>query len=321
MRITNNMIVNSYLNSFNKSLERQNKLQEQLSDGKAIHRPSDDPVRTVRSLKYNANLTANEQYTQNVKDANSWMETTDASMVHVSDIMTRARELVISADGTKPADALNAIGKEIDGLIDALVTIGNSQIGDRYLFAGQMDKTQPLTRTTITDPVTNLPMEVVVYNGDDNKISMPSKTGLVDPKQDSVNLTGIDAFGPASVIATTPPTVTLQSLNRLIEVKNELLKAAPNVTWLSETGLGYVADGHDYMIQAQTELGARSASYTMLENMLADNNVIIVDNLSENEDLDIPKAIIDFKNSENVYNAALSVGSKIMPMSLVDFLR
>ena len=168
MRITNNMIVNSYLTSFNKSLERQNELQEKLTDGKAIHRPSDDPVRAVRSLKYNTNLAENVQLTQNVKDATSWMETTDSAMSQLSSIMTRAKELVISADGTKPADALLALGNELDGLIDAAVTIGNTQIGDRYLFAGQMDKTQPLTRTTVAG------IEVVVYNGDENKISMPA---------------------------------------------------------------------------------------------------------------------------------------------------
>jgi flagellar hook-associated protein 3 FlgL len=320
MRITNNMIVNSYLTSFNKSMERQNKLQEQLTDGKAIHRPSDDPIRTVRSLKFNTDLSANEQFTQNVQDATSWMETTDSAMSGLNSIMSRVKELVVSADGTKPADAMHAIGQEIDGLIDAAIAIGNSQIGDRYIFSGQMDKTQPLTRKTITDPLTNQPVEVVVYNGDDNKISMPSKAGLVDPTQDSVNLTGIKAFGPASVIATTPPTITLQSLNQLLEIKNELMKATPDVSWLGSTGLQYVADSHDYMLQAQTELGARSSSYTMIQNMLEASNVTITDYLSVNEDLDISKAIIDFKNSESVYNAALSVGSKIMPKSLVDFL-
>lgn len=317
MRITNNMIVNSYLTSFNKALERQNKIQEQLADGKAVHRPSDDPVKAVRSLKYKTNLAENEQFTQNVKDAASWMETTDAAMSEISSIMIRIRELVTSADGSKPADALQAIGKEIDGLIETLVTIGNTQIGDRYLFSGQMDKTEPLVRMTITDPATSLPVEVVVYKGDNNKISMPSKTGLANPSQDSVNLTGIGAFGPAQDI---DGTTTLQNLNRLIEVKNELLKASPDVGWLSATGLGYVAEGHDYMLQAQTELGARSSSYTMLENMLADTNTVIVGNIADNEDLDVARAILDFKNSENVYNAALSIGSKIMPQSLVDFL-
>lgn len=420
MRITNNMIVNSYLTSFNKALERQNAIQEQLSDGKAIHRPSDDPVRAVRSLKYNTNLAENEQFAQNIKDATSWMETTDSAMSQLSSIMIRARELVVSADGTKSTDSLQALGNELDGLIDAAVTIGNTQIGDRYLFAGQMDKTQPLERTTITNAAGES-VEVVLYNGDNNKISMPSQTGLVDPAQDSVNLTGVEAFGPAQTMtdATTGNTVTtLKTLNDLIKVKNELLKtssitqsnasggaatvggtytgtgeqnvtvrvsedgtgkvdsaefstdggttwtaatadastdpttftltglgvtaqfatnaanadndtysfrvpysaAAPDTTWLGSTGLASVAEGHDYIIKAQTGLGARSASYEMISNMLLANNSTITENLSANEDLDIPKAIIAFKNSENVYNAALAVGSKIMPQSLVDFL-
>ena len=421
MRITNNMITNSYLTSFNSALERQNKLQEQLSDGKVIHRASDDPVRAVRSLKYNTNLAENEQFTQNVKDATSWMETTDSAMSELNSILTRAKELVVSADSTKSAESMQALGKELDGLIDAAVTIGNTQIGDRYLFAGQMDKTKPLERQTITDPATGLNVEVVTYNGDTNKISMPSQTGLVNPVQDSVNLTGIEAFGPAqnytdTVSGTT--TVTLKSLNDLIKIKNELLRTTtlsqsntssgtatlggkyagngyadvtarisgvsgeavtgvefstdggttwtaadadtitypttftlgstgmtmqiakasgnalgdaysfrapvsadgPDEGWLSDVGLRLIADGHDYTIQAQTGIGARSASYEMISNMLLANNTTITSNLSANEDLDIPKAIIAFKNSENVYNAALAVGSKIMPQSLVDFL-
>ena len=421
MRITNNMITNSYLTSFNSALERQNKLQEQLSDGKVIHRASDDPVRAVRSLKYNTNLAENEQFTQNVKDATSWMETTDSAMSELNSILTRAKELVVSADSTKSTESMQALGKELDGLIDAAVTIGNTQIGDRYLFAGQMDKTKPLERQTITDPATGLNVEVVTYNGDTNKISMPSQTGLVNPVQDSVNLTGIEAFGPAenytdTVSGTT--TVTLKSLNDLIKIKNELLRTStvsqsntssgtatlggkytgsgyadvtarisgvsgeavtgvefstdggttwtaadadtitypttftlgstgmtmqiakasgnalgnaysfrapvsadgPDEGWLSDVGLRLIADGHDYTIQAQTGIGARSASYEMISNMLLANNTTITSNLSANEDLDIPKAIIAFKNSENVYNAALAVGSKIMPQSLVDFL-
>ena len=328
MRITNNMIVNSYLTSFNSALERQNKLQEQLSDGKLIHRASDDPVRAVRSLKYNTNLAENEQFTQNVKDAVSWMETTDSAMSEMNSIMTRVRELVVSADGSKSPESLQALGKELDGLIDAAVTIGNTQIGDRYLFAGQMDKTQPLTRKTITN-ATGESVEVVVYNGDNNKISMVSQTGLINPDQDSVNLTGVEAFGPADATNATDYTAsptgeavtTLKSLNDLIKVKNELLKASPDVSWLGSTGLSIVAESHDYIVQAQTGIGARSASYEMISNMLLANNTTITGNLAANEDLDIPKAIIDFKNSENVYNAALAIGSKIMPQSLVDFLR
>lgn len=327
MRITNGMISSNFLTSLNKSLERQTTLQEQLADGKSIHRPSDDPVRVARSLYFNTNLANNEQYTQNVKDATSWMDTTDGALSDVSSIMIKAQEVVTSADGSKPVDALNAIGQEVNGLVDSLLQIGNSQIGDRYLFAGQMDKTLPLERKTITNTDTGETMEVVIYKGDNNKISMPLQNGLVDPDKDGVNLTGIDVFGPAQTINTTdesgnPTTVTTLSVfNNLLQVKNELLKTNPDVSWLSSTGLKMVQDGHSTVLKAQTNLGARSSAYEMMTNILANSNTAIQKDLSANEDLDIAKAIIDFKTSENVYNTALSVGAKIMPPSLVDFLK
>ena len=327
MRITNGMISSNFLNSLNKSLERQTMLQEQLADGKSIHRPSDDPVRVARSLRFNTNLTNNEQYTQNVKDAVSWMDTTDGVLSDVSSVMIKTQELVTSADGSKPADALNAIGQELDGLINSIVQMGNSQIGDRYLFAGQMDKTLPLERKTVTNTDTGETVEVVVYKGDNNKISMPLQNGLADPNKDSVNLTAIEVFGPAETINTidengNPTTVTtLSVLNNLLQVKNELMKASPDVNWLSGTGLKMIQDGHSTVLRAQTELGARSSSYEMMTNILANSNTAIQEDLSANEDLDVAKAIIDFKTAENVYNTALSVGARIMPPSLVDFLK
>ncbi|MPM21313.1 hypothetical protein SDC9_67757 [bioreactor metagenome] len=61
--------------------------------------------------------------------------------------------------------------------------------------------------------------------------------------------------------------------------------------------------------------------YEMAQSMMEDDYTTITGDISANEDLDIPKAIIDFKTSENVYKMALSVGASIMPPSLVDFLK
>lgn len=418
MRITNNIISNNYLNSFNKALERQSSIQEKLADGKAIHRPSDDPIKVMRSLRFNSNLQINEQFAQNVKDATSWMETSDGAMSDLSSIMQRAQELVVSADGTKPADALLAISKELDSLIDHAVDLGNTKLGDRYVFAGQMDKTQPFERKVINN------IEVVVYHGDTNKISMPMQPGSANPSQDSVNLTGPEVFGALNDKLGQPPSVDV--LNRLIEIKNELAKvgtgatirqsnansgagvvggtytgtgyqnfdvkinsvnagqvtgasysldgghnwidagaptvaagtatftlasgveftindaagntnndvysfrvppagsaavSGPDVQWVSNVGLAYLDSDINMQLRSHTELGARMSSYTMAQNLLENQNFTITNDLANNEDLDVPKAIIDFKNSESVYQAALSIGSKIMPTSLVDFLK
>jgi len=124
MRITNNTMTNNFLNSLNKSLQRESNLQEQLADGKIIHRPSDDPIKAVRSLRYNTSLALNAQYTQNAQDAQSWMETSDSAMSDLSSIMTSIKEKVVQAsNGTNPQDAVQAIGADIDGLINQAVTL------------------------------------------------------------------------------------------------------------------------------------------------------------------------------------------------------
>lgn len=438
MRITNNIISNNYLKALNGSLEKQSKIQEQLTDGKAVHRPSDDPIKTIRSMRFNTNLAMNEQYTQNLSDAQSWMNNTDGAMSSLSSIMMRAKELVVSADGTKPPDALNAIGVEIDQLINQAINIGNTKMGDRYLFAGQMDKVQPFERKIIKDPTNPkaIGVDAVVYHGDHNAISMQIKPGAVNPAEDSININGADLFGP---VKTTYGQPTLEIFNQLIAIKQELqekrqpptisgiagtvtiggtytgegrtnydvridtvapatttadpatttpagevqtasystdggntwntatisplmsspvppavatrvgstvllpngmkldiatdplnkpngaysfhLPSGPDTDWISRVGIASIDAAHSAQLKQQTQLGAKMSTYEMAKNMMDAANTTIVKDVSENEDVDFSTAVINQKNSENVYKSALAVGSKIMPVSLVDFLR
>lgn len=301
MRITNNTMTNNFLSSLNKSLARESNLQEQLADGKAIHRPSDDPVKTSRSLRYNTSLSLNTQYTQNAKDAQSWMQTTDSAMSDLSSIMISIREKVVQAgDGSNPQAALQALGTDIDGMINEMVNVGNTKLGDRYVFAGQQDQTLPLIRTG----------DVITYNGDTNKISMPIQPGVATPGQDSVNLTGQDVFG-----------ANMSALNNLIAIKQHLMSGTPtDQQWVSTTGLANLDTDHTQMLQSYTELGSRMSMYQMAQNMMEGTGTTINQDIANNDDLDITKAITDLKTNETVYQTALQAGAKIMQKTLADFL-
>ena len=314
MRISNNMMTNNYLYSLNNARERQTKIQEQLADGKAIHRPSDDPIKSIRALRFHTNLGMNEQYTQNVKDATSWMETTDGALQDISSITTRAKELVIQSIAPNPSIGFEAIGKEIDGIINQLVQVGNTKLGDRYVFAGQKDKTEPFQVTKANGLVAS-----VAYQGDTNKISMPLQPGLADPSKDSVNLTGVDVFGPVVTLPDGAKSITF--LNDLITIRDKLLTGNPDLSYLSNTGLANIENGRDTTLRSHTTLGARMATYEMTQSLLEGQNIIITGDVANNEDIDVSKTLIDFTTSENVYKAALVIGARIMPPSLVDFLR
>lgn len=307
MRITNNTMNYNYLSSLNKSLEKEYNIQRQLADGKALHSPSDDPIKVVRSLRFRTNLALNDQYNQNISDAQSWMKSTEANMQDLDELMITIKEKVIQGStGTNPQSAVQTIGHAVDDMINHIITIANSKLGDRYIFAGQNDKTVPFTRTV--DPITN--KDVITYSGDNLKISMPIHPGEADPTQDSVNLTGQDVFGPS-----------MKVLTDLLEIKDKLLDGSTEAQdWLSTTGLANLEADTDLILQAHTKLGTRMASYDMAQSMLENSNTIITGDLATNDEVDVAKAIMDYKNAENVYKTSLQIGAKILPMSLADFL-
>lgn len=300
MRVSNNNMTYGFLTSLNKSQQRQAQLNEQLSDGKAIHRPSDDPIRTIRSLRFQANYEQNEQFTQQVKDAQSWMDTTDSAIQNLDSLVVRAKELVIRAVGPNPDIAFEAAAAELDGLINAAVDLGNTKLGNRYVFAGQMDTTQPFARNADG---------TVTFSGDNNPVSVRITAGAVSPDNDAINVTAASLFGPS-----------MELFNQLNEIKNQLATGNPDLTALSGTGLANVDANHDRLLKAHAELGARMSNYEMMQNMIEGNGLTITADLAAAQDLDVPRAIIDFKTNETIYRTALSVGARIMPPSLADFL-
>lgn len=140
----------NYLTQLNKSYTKQAKLLEQ-SDGNAIHRPSDNPVQCVRTMTFKTSLAENEQFSQNIDDAISWMKQSDDALVNMTDLLKTIEEKVSQAANSTNTDSdFAAIAKEVEETLNQVRTLSNSQIGDRYIFSGQKDKTQPYSDTLTT---------------------------------------------------------------------------------------------------------------------------------------------------------------------------
>jgi len=313
MRVTNNMLTNNFLSSFSTTQANLSTLQEQMADGKIVHQPSDDPIRAFRSLTINDSLTMNVQYNQNAQDGINWMSQSDTALQSLDGIMQQAKSIVTQAIAPNPAVGNSALSEELDGLINEAVSLGNTQMGNKYIFAGQQDKVAggPFVRTTING------QDVVVYKGDYNKVSMPIQAGSPSPNQDSVNVTGDQIFGPMTTVG---GQATAGIFTDLINIKKQLDSATPDLNYLSNTGMANIDKDTDRILLADTQIGSRQASYQMSVNMMANQNTTITQNLSDNDDIDIAKTTIDYKNLQNVYQAALSVGAQIIPMSLANFL-
>ena len=96
---------------------------------------------------------------------------------------------------------------------------------------------------------------------------------------------------------------------------------AGDVSWLSDDGMTLASNVHDKVINAQVETSTRQSSYEMSQTMLDSQNTTITEDITNASATNIPKLITDLQMAQTVYNLSLSVGSKIIPSSLADYLK
>ena len=143
VRIGSMHFMYNYQQSLNHAYQQQGKLFEQ-ADGSSLHRASDNPMNYAKLLRYNVSESENNQYLENIKTAGSWMKHSDDVMIHMTEMMQTLKEKSVHAANSDNAeDDYAAIHKEMFAHMQELVSVANSQLGDRYLFSGQKDLTKP----------------------------------------------------------------------------------------------------------------------------------------------------------------------------------
>ena len=142
-RMSSIQFMNNYTASLNKTYREQANILEQ-GDGSKIHRGSDDPVGYSKFLRYTVSSNENDQYQKNVDTAVSWMKTSDSAVANISDRLKTLEEKTNAAANSYNTNSdFEAIAKEMMAQIEQLVSVANTQQGDRYIFSGQKDTTQP----------------------------------------------------------------------------------------------------------------------------------------------------------------------------------
>ncbi|MCA9753510.1 MAG: flagellar hook-associated protein FlgL, partial [Gemmatimonadetes bacterium] len=181
MRITENLLMNGFLQRTARSLSAMTKAQQQISSGKLLERPSDDPIALARSLALRSDLKRVEAYSDKVSSATAFISTTEGSLQEVSDLLSRAKELLIEATNA-PSEgvAAGAHSQELRSMIDELLLVANRDIGGRYLFAGRQTSERPYAKIG----------QSIAYQGDGQDVLEEIGPGL----RVALNMTGPAAF-------------------------------------------------------------------------------------------------------------------------------
>lgn len=296
MRVTNTMMNKQLVSNLNRSFSKMDKLQNHLSTGSKILRPGDDPVGLTYVMRYNSEMSRNDEYMKNVDTGIGWLREMDSLMQQASDILKRAKTLTQQAStGTTPEDAREAIAIEIKHLKEQMVMIGNSTFAGRYMFNGQKTDQAPYNADTAATDQT-----------DKGMFQLNVAQGVAVP----ISITGEDIFGKAGD--------DLNVFKVLDDIYTHLQNNEQDGILAGITKIEEVAD----QISSQwSEMGARMNRFELVANRIGDQQLHIEALRSEINDVNYAETITELKMQESVHQAALGVGARIIQPSLMDFLR
>jgi flagellar hook-associated protein 3 FlgL len=293
MRVTQQSISRSSLANLQANLNRSAKLQEQMTSGKLLNRPSDSPTGTVTSLSLRSQISAQEQYAANAQDGTAWLNVQDSTLQSVNQVLQRVRELTVhgSNSGALDTGARQAIAAEITALRSNLTGLANTSYLGRPVFGGTTAGGQAF------DPAS------YAYVGDSGDVSRR----VDDRTRVPVGSVGSTIFGdgPTSVFA-------------LLDQLASDVVAAPSAL---ASDLGALDGRMGTVMNALTDVGARTNQLEQALTAATDKALDLRSTLTGVEDIDLPSVIIDLQLQQTTYQAALSATAKAIQPTLMDFLR
>ncbi len=293
-RITTGMVQRNILSDLNRVNERLTKVHGKISSNKEITRPSDDPFNTARAMALRTSMAATQQYQRNIHDAQGWQETAEIALSDITDSIERANRLVVEgASDTTPTEARMAIAAEIDQLIEGVKQNGNATYNGRFVFAGTASDAPPYVEGDD------------LYHGSAADVQRQVGPGVgLD-----IGVRGSEFIGNGAD-------------GKLLQVLRDVsahLKANDGPALRNDIAL--LQEKTEEVLGIRALNGARENRLEAALGRLAEVEGATLQQLSETEDVDIAKAMIEFSSQQAAYQAALKAGANIVQASLMDFLR
>jgi flagellar hook-associated protein 3 FlgL len=300
MRITQRAVTLNSLTGLNSNLAALNKLQQQLTSGKTISKPSDSPTGTNTSLLTRQSISGNDQYGRNITDGKTFLDATDSAIQDILPQIRRVRDLTVQAlnDGASSAASQQAIATEVTGIRESLLGQANQVVQGRPIFGG----------VTSGNTAYDATGAYVGVGGAGTVAVQPLTRRVSDVETIRVDLTGPEAFGdPASG-------------KDMFAVVNNVAAHVGNPTALA-SDLSDLDNVLDRLLGAAADVGTRGTRMETAGDVNSSRQLSLKAQLSATEDVDLPKTIMEMQMQQTGYQSALQVTSKILQPTLMDYLR
>lgn len=319
-RVTNSMLAANYLTNMNRNLRNMQSIQSQLSSGKEISRPSDDPYKVSRTMQLYTEIDANKQFNENIKDVGNWLDTTDTALGQAGNLFGRVRELMVSAGNASYGDdEKKAVQDEIKQKVHELSQILNTNFDGAYVFGG----TKSLSKPVMIDS--------------SGTIQYADKTGAATTDKSQIGA-GLNVevsqgvFIKYNVTATDileykDKTGASKNVNNILNdiIKNLNSPKDPtnpgDISKVTGEGIIQVDAIIQNILQKRSEVGAMTNRMESAQGKNEQQNLNMTDILSKTEDIDFTEKMMQYSTMQTIYMAALQTSAKILPATILDYIR
>jgi flagellar hook-associated protein 3 FlgL len=270
---------------------------QQVSTGKSVNVPSDNPAAAADMVQNTLETAAVDQYTQNTTGVLNQVQTADSALSSVVSSLTQAVSLgTEGANGTNSATNQQEIAVQIQGILSSVAAQANTSYQGAYLFGGTASTTPPYTADA-SSPTG------YTYNGNDGVNSVQ----VGDTLSVQVNLPGSQVFSNSSANV-------LGSLQSLVTALQSGSTAAIG------TATNAVSAALTYVSQQRVVYGNAEGQLNAQDTYLQQETVTLASQANSLVGVDEAKAATDLSQAETANNAALAAAAKVLPNSLLSYL-
>ena len=293
MRITDSMAYRTFLTNLQDIRGRLFKHNLELSTGKSLNRPSDDPQASARVLRIRDQASRIHQYSRNIERARVTLSSSDGALATVVEFATDVSEkLTRGLNEILSQVDLDALATEIDEILASVLHVAGTSVDGKRLFSGSNLFTDPLALVGST----------YVYQGD----GVAQIVEIADNRLIQTNVIGSDVFTEPS-----------SDLVNTIKQAAEALRIADTTTaaaLLSKLNTGIAA-----VDSARIQVGVTLRQLDSTHEELNQQLLFLTQEISTLEDADLAQTISALNLDETALSAALEAGSRLPRLSLFDF--
>jgi flagellar hook-associated protein 3 FlgL len=306
------------LQASSQALERA---QQRAASGKRIERMSDDPTAGTSVMQAASGIRGIAQYTRNVDRVTASLDAEDSALQQLTDLLGRVKELGVAANSANSdAAARTAAAAEVGALFRQAVSIANTKVGGDYLFGGlNGDGRAPFDAAAGTFVPAD-PPPAGSPPGTPDVPRYPAGTRVVEVGAGGQRLQGphdgTSVFLGRLADGTPDPTTGVLPALRALEAAMRAPDTAQMGAALTALDAAFAA------VQANVgEIGARQNTADTVKAGLQALDATLTQQKSDLSEVDAERAITEMLARQTAYQAAMLASSKVMGMSLTDYLR